>query len=107
MPHREQGRGRGMTLNERKLSRLVGETSCALVANESGFLPQQQQIEIAIVVVIEPHRLFIGSSGQLRRMLLENAAAIVIERRAGIGQHTKIRQSIVVEIARRYRPDIL
>ena len=95
-----------MPRDEREFGRLVGESGGALVANERGLLPQQQQVEIAIVVVIDPQSFFILSCRQLRGMLLENAVAIVIERRAGICEHTKVGQAIVVEVSGRDGLDV-
>ena len=72
-----------MTLHERKIRRLVAEASFPVVAHKDQALAEQHQIEIAVVVVIDPYCLFIRPLRQYHRALLENALAVVIEQRTG------------------------
>ena len=79
--HRSRDR---MTLYERKIRCLVAEAGWPVIAREDRFRAQKQEIEIAVVVVVDPNGLFVGASYQLRRALLKNSLVVVVEQDAAI-----------------------
>ena len=88
-----------MSLYEGEVRGLIAEARRAVVAHQPGILAQQDQIEIVIVIVVDPDRLLIMAGGQLGGMLLKLSLLVDVHRRAGFGENAQIRQAIVVEIA--------
>ena len=82
------------------------ESGFAVIAHHRGMFAEQQQVEIAVVVIIDPNGFLKTPGRQFRRIFLENPVPIAIERRSGICQHAQVRQAVVVEITRGNRPDV-
>ena len=53
-----------MSLYEGEVRGLIAEARRAVVAHQPGILAQQDQIEIVIVIVVDPDRLFVTAGRQ-------------------------------------------
>ena len=107
VPHCKNRAVHGVPGDEGKFRGLIAETGLAIVGDQRGMIAQQQQVEVAIVVVIDPKRLLVWTGRKFRGIFLKDPLAIVIQRGARAGQYAKVRQAIVIEISRRDTPDIL
>ena len=100
-----------MTLHEWKIGRLVAESRRAVVAKQLRIFAEQHQIEIVVVIVVDPDRLLEPSLRQLRLGLSETCPCLLTYSAApGFGDDAQIRQPVIVEVAggdRTRRPSAL
>src|SRR5579872_3871977 len=85
--------------NERKISGAVRESSRTLIAHEGRFFSEQDEIEIVIVIVVDPNGPIEPALRKARLITLESPFYIPVEQRAGLRQNAQIHQAIVVEVA--------
>src|SRR5579885_905304 len=82
-----------------KRSRFIAESCCAVIAHQYRFRSEKKQIEIVIMVVIEPDGAFVGAAGERDGGFRKYAALIDVERRSRLRNHGKIRQAVIIKIA--------
>src|SRR5579872_1389654 len=65
--------------NERKISGAVGESSRTLIAHEGRFFSEQDEIEVVIVIVVDPNRPIEATLREACLVMLEPSFYIPIE----------------------------
>src|SRR5215471_4432970 len=92
-------------MNKRKPSSLVAEPRRAVVAHQTRAFAEQNQIEIVVMIVIEPDRPGITPRWQRHRAFLEAAFLILIERSAISRNYREVSQAIIIKIPHRHPSD--
>ena len=95
--------GSDRALHKRKILGPIGPSRRSLIAQQHGLRPQQDEIEIVIVIVVDPYGGFEAPGGKFRRLPDEFAARVSIQHRTGRRQHAEIHVTVVVEVARKRR----
>ncbi len=67
----------------------------------AGSGPSRHEVEIVIVIVIEPHGRVESAGGQVRFLTDEFSARVAIQLRTGGRQNAEVHQPVVVEVAGR------
>ena len=73
----------GVTGSERKIGGAVGESSGALIAQQRGRVAEQDEVEIVIVVVIDPDGGLEAALREVGGRELEAALDVAVEQRTG------------------------
>ena len=89
----------GMAGLEGEVRGAVGETGGAFIAQERGGVAEEHEVEVVIVVVIDPGGALEAALRQMGVLANEVAFGVAIEQRAGVGEDAEIHQAVVVEIA--------
>ena len=88
-----------MGFHEGEVGGAILEAGLALIAYQGGLIAEKKQVEIVVVIVIDPDRLLEFSLGKRSFEWLEVAFVIAIELGAGRGEDAEVVHTIVIEIA--------
>ena len=94
----------GMPADEREVLRLIAEAGRPVVALYGRRVAEEQQVEIVVVVVVDPDDLPDARGGERHRGLREHPLRVRVERHAGVGDDRQVREAVVVEVPRRDGP---
>jgi len=86
-------------LDEGEVCGAVGEAGFALIADQCGTVAEQDEIEIVVVIVIEPDGSVEAVLGEIGFEGFETASDIAVEERAGFGEDAEVHETVVIEIA--------
>src|SRR4051812_22044307 len=77
----------------------VGESGCALIAEEGGLVAEEEEVEVVIVVVVDPHGGLEATLGHGGGGGGPATFGVVEELRACVGDDAQVHQAVVVVIA--------
>ena len=86
-----------------KYFRFIAESGGAVVAQQNGLVAEEEEIEIVVMIEIEPDGFGVVAIGDGYGRLFEPAFAIDPEFGAGFGDYGEVGQAVVIEIAGRDR----
>src|SRR5262249_24324011 len=94
----EDGDIQSHTVHKGKVRGFITESRMAIISQQRGIRTEKHQVQVVIVVVIDPDGSGEAPLGHLQKALLENAFPVLIECGPVFGDDCKVREAIIVEV---------